>query len=312
MTSTTPPLTALRAFAAFVRLGSIASAAESLNLTQGAIAHQIRALEGHVNVPLVERTGRQLGLTAQGRTYGYQVRNALEEIAVASENLHRNSKISHADAVLRISVLPSFAHGWLLRRLPGFRLAHPNIRLQLDGTMEYADLSSGRIDCAIRFGHGSWPDVVAQPLMQDTLLLVAAPALLLGSQLNTLADVVRLPMLYSTESWSTWVANMPEPDSIPLQPKAHLEFTESSHLVEAARLGLGVALTRRSVADNLLQRDELVKAYGHECMHPSMYYIVLPTVTRVSKPLAQFVAWLKAECDQFTAMQNNRVQSRQS
>ena len=312
MASTTPPLAALRSFASFVRLGSIAAAAEATNLTPGAIAHQIRALESHLTIALVDRTGRQLVLTPQGRAYGYKVRNALDEIAMASGVLQRPSTSKSAEAVVRVSALPSFANGWLLPRIAGFFRACPNVRLVIDGTMEYADLNGGVADCAIRFGQGAWPDTVVEPLMQDSLILVAAPTFLGETRLTNLSEVVGLPLLTSTESWTAWVADIAEPDSSHRHPSSLMEFTDSTHLVEAARLGLGLALTRRSIADNLIQRHELVKAFDHEREHNSSYYLVYPKAGEVSQPLAQFVSWLKVECDLYSARERGKVAVRRS
>jgi LysR family glycine cleavage system transcriptional activator len=168
MTARTPPLPALRAFAALVRLGSIGAAAEELSLTQGAVGHQIRALEGFLDIQLVERSGRRLSLTEEGRAYGYQVRQALADIADATERLKRRQRPRETQ-LLRVSVLPSFAHGWLLARLAGFCRLHPHVRLTFHGSMAYVDLNEGKVDCAIRFGHGQWPDVVTRPLMNDRL-----------------------------------------------------------------------------------------------------------------------------------------------
>ena len=45
---------------------SFSRAAEDLHLTQPAISAQIKALEGHAGLPLFERVGRKLQLTAAG------------------------------------------------------------------------------------------------------------------------------------------------------------------------------------------------------------------------------------------------------
>ena len=165
MTSRTPPLPSLRAFAALVRLGSVSAVAEELSLTPGAVSHQIRALESFLEVALVERTGRRLVLTEQGRIYGYQVRQALDDISDATENTRRRSRQRKGEKLLRVSVLPSFAHGWLLPRLQDFCRLYPDIRVVIHGSMEYVDLNAGTVDCAIRFGHGNWADALIQPLI---------------------------------------------------------------------------------------------------------------------------------------------------
>ena len=300
MSGHTPPLSALRAFAALVRLGTISAAAEDMSLTQGAVAHQIRALESFLDVQLVERTGRRLVLTEQGRIYGYQVRQALDDIADATENTKRRSRVRKGEQVVRLSVLPSLAHGWLLLRLQDFCRLYPQVRLVLHGSMEYVDLNAGTVDCAIRFGHGNWPDVVTRPLMPDSLLLVASPQLLGKRPPTKLEQIMRMPLLHSIENWAAWISSMPNAAPLAHRPQTRMEFTDSTHLLEAARLGLGVALTRRSIADNLLQRGELVQAFAHTCVHSSSYYALLPTVTSVSEPLEQFLGWLQVECTRFT------------
>ena len=62
-----PPLNALRAFEAVARHLSFARAAEELHVTKAAVAQQVRALEQDVGARLVERNGRGLKLTDDGK-----------------------------------------------------------------------------------------------------------------------------------------------------------------------------------------------------------------------------------------------------
>jgi LysR family glycine cleavage system transcriptional activator len=300
MSLRTPPLPALRAFATLVQLGSVNAAADALSLTTGAVTHQIRALERFLDLPLVQREGRSLALTEQGRIYGYQVRQALDDIAQATESTRRTQRALPADPVVRVSVLPSFAHGWLLPRLPAFCRLYPQVRLALHGSMDYADLNAGVVDCAIRFGHGHWPDAVVSPLMGDTLVLLAAPRLM-GKRTPSLAQVMRWPRLQASESWSAWLSSLPTPPPTPAWQSSppRMAFTDSTHLLEAARLGLGVALSRRSIADQLLQSGDLVLAHPHECGHSSQYYTLLPQGKTVCEPVAQILGWLQVQCARF-------------
>ncbi len=125
MSKRIPPLPALRAFSAFIRLGSIQAAAEDLSLTAGAVSHQIRALEDFLQLTLLDRQGRRMSLTEQGRIYGYQVRQALEDLASATETTARRTHNRSRQSAVRVSVLPSCAQGWLLPRLGAFCRRHP-------------------------------------------------------------------------------------------------------------------------------------------------------------------------------------------
>ncbi|TIW84718.1 MAG: LysR family transcriptional regulator, partial [Mesorhizobium sp.] len=66
MTNRLPPLNPLRAFEATARHGSLTKAASELNVTHGAISHQIKALEQSLGVKLFERVGQRVKLTPHG------------------------------------------------------------------------------------------------------------------------------------------------------------------------------------------------------------------------------------------------------
>lgn len=307
MPNQTPPLPALRSFAELTRLGSVSAVADELGLTQSAIAHQIRSLEALLDVSLVRRTGRSLTLTEEGRIYGYQVRRALEDIAFATESVKKIGPRKLKEPLVRVAVLPSFAYGWLLPRLPNFYKRHPEIRLVFHGSMEYVDMKTGVVDCAIRFGHGNWPDAVVRPLLSDSLLLVSSPELLAGRVDEALESLLRLPVLHSVESWASWLASMPNYQSDIHRPKILMEFTDSTHLLEAARVGLGIALTRRSISDKLLRSGELVKANNHVCLHSSKYYTLVPSGKEESQATMLFLQWLMDECAQYASEEHAAV-----
>ena len=66
MATRLPPLNPLRAFEAAARHGSVSAAARELNVTHGAVSHQIRALEDNLGIGLFERSGQRVKLSAQG------------------------------------------------------------------------------------------------------------------------------------------------------------------------------------------------------------------------------------------------------
>jgi LysR family transcriptional regulator, glycine cleavage system transcriptional activator len=298
MSSRTPPLPALKAFAALVQCGTVAAAAETLSLTQGAVGHQIRALEAFVGQALVTRDGRRMQLTEAGRIYGYQVRQALDDIAEATERLsHRSERVSVQDGHVRLAVLPSLAQGWLLPRLGRFRRMHPGIRLTLEASMSLVDLGRGKAEAAIRFGHGHWPQLHATPLLADRLLLLAAPGQVASDA--SLDVILRGPLLHASESWSAWLASVGD-DGLGLRPaRPAMVFTDSTHLLEAARLGLGVALSRQCIADAALAQGELVQVHPHAALHTSRYYWVLANDTPENAARDVFAAWLFEECERY-------------
>lgn len=283
-----PPLAALRSFVAVTKHGSVGAAAEELHVTHGAVSHQIYALEKYTGVQLIERKGRRTHVTEAGRVYAYQVRQSLENIASATKRV----KLQNNGHEIRVSVLPSFAMYWLMPRLPSWLQTHPGLKLHFDLSMSFVDLQSSVIDCAVRFGSGMWPDVTARRFLGDSLLLVAAPGLFAPGTVSV-AEALRKPILHSSESWALWLSASGERHAS--SPLSMIEFTDSTHLIEAVRRGMGVALTRRSLAQELLDTGALVQVTDIEIDHPSSYFLVWPHRVRSAGKIERLLEWLLHE-----------------
>src|ERR1700676_2684467 len=145
-----PPMQALRAFEAAARAGSLSRAAEALNLTHGAISHQIKALEADFGVRLVERAGRGIRLTDEGERFATRVRAVLSDLGDAVREVTERANPRQ----LRVSVIPSFAARWLLPRIGRFLTAHPDIDLDVGASSALADFRRDNIDAGTLFRGG--------------------------------------------------------------------------------------------------------------------------------------------------------------
>ena len=82
-----PPLNALKAFEAAARHESFTRAAEELCVTQGAVSHQVKALEAELGIKLFNRERQRLIITDAGREYLTVLRDSFDRIAVGTERL---------------------------------------------------------------------------------------------------------------------------------------------------------------------------------------------------------------------------------
>lgn len=282
-----PPLAALRCFEAVARLGSVTRAAQALHVTHSAVSQQVRQLEDLLGLSLFEREGRGLRLSENGRLYALQVRHALQGIGEATRALRVRPRAGE----LVVAVVPSFGLHWLLPRLPRFQAQHPGRRVRLQASLEVQDLRQGAAHVAIRMGHGPWEGMVRQRLFDDELLMVASPGFAGGALPRTPAEVLACPAIHSAEPWAPWcqAAGLPEPPSA-----AGLWINDSNLSLEAARLGHGVALERRSVADALLRRGELVALTDLRVPYAYPYWLVWPEGGTQAPP-EDFARWLQDE-----------------
>jgi LysR family transcriptional regulator, glycine cleavage system transcriptional activator len=148
-----PQLNALKAFEAAARHVSFTRAAEELCVTQGAVSHQVKALEAELGIKLFNRERQRLIITDAGRDYLSVVRDALDRIAMGTERLVQRQ----SSGMLTVSTSPDFAAKWLVHRLGRFAEAHPAIDLRVSATMHHVDFAREDVDLAVRHGDGDWP-----------------------------------------------------------------------------------------------------------------------------------------------------------
>src|ERR1700712_5021907 len=82
-----PPLNALRAFEAAARHLSLTKAAQELNVSPGAISHQLRGLEKLLRVKLFERRVRRIALTPAGQLLYPGIQRGFSHISEAVADL---------------------------------------------------------------------------------------------------------------------------------------------------------------------------------------------------------------------------------
>jgi len=286
-----PPMQALRAFEAAAREQSLTKAAHSLSLTHGAISHQIKGLEEDLGVRLVERAGRGIRLTDEGERFARRVRTAFAELSAAVTELNTRANPRQ----LRVSVVPSFAARWLLPRIGRFVAAYPDIDLDVRANAANIDFANDDSDVAVRYGYGDWPGLGVEFLLEDHFFPVCSPRLAGGRLPAHPADLAGHRLLRSVdEFWKPWFEaaglDWPEPERGPA-------FNDSSHLVQAAAEGQGIALTRTTLLGNDLRNGVLVRLFDIELPSQRKHYLVYPSRTANSAKLAHFRQWLHDEIE---------------
>ena len=256
----TPSLDALRIFAVAARHLSFTEAATELNLTQSAVSHRIRGLEEELGLSLFNRLTRRLELTPQGRVLAHHVDNAIGEIDRSVLDL---CKIDE-DLPLKVTMLPSVASHWLIPRLAHIRDRHPNLEVQVIADPRPLDIRAEGIDLAIRFGRRPNASYHVTRLMSDRVIPVCTPDLLRRhGPADSIEALIAMPLLHdsatvddgSDSDWKSWLAYCGKSK---LLGQAGQHFNEAGMLINAAMLGLGVALARVSLVANHIADGSLI------------------------------------------------------
>jgi len=289
-----PPLNALKAFEAAARHESFTRAAEELCVTQGAVSHQVKALEAELAVKLFNRERQRLIITEAGRDYLTVVRDALDRIAVGTERLLQRQSAG----VLTVSTSPDFAAKWLVHRLGHFAEAHSGIDLRVSATLHHVDFAREEVDLAVRHGDGNWPGLETVRLSPEQLFAVCSPKLLTGRRrLMKPSDILKYPLIHmdSRADWAKWL------QAAGLEEAAVIHgpvLNRASMVIDAAINGQGIALARTTLSAWDLINGRLVRPFPETLRLSKTYWIICPKATAALPKIATFRDWLLAEASQ--------------
>ncbi|WP_301280514.1 LysR family transcriptional regulator [Collimonas arenae] len=140
----------MEAFVWITRLGSFRAAAEKLSITQAAISNRISSLEQDFNTRLFDRDAREIRLTFDGRLLlGYAER--MLELSREMSSIGRTG--ANIAGVVRIGVIETIVHTWLINFLRRVQEMYPGIELQLTSESTrrlHEQLRQGELDLALQ------------------------------------------------------------------------------------------------------------------------------------------------------------------
>ena len=191
-----PSMSALLAFEATARLGSITLAAEERTTSHSAISRHIRMLEKTLGAALFERRGRGVALTKSGETYFGAVQSGLDALHDAGQRMRSNRRSGLTiGCTLEMSVLVLNRVFLTLKRTLGDSIA---VRIVVyDYDLLPLLLPSG-IDIVFEGVVGPHPNPQAVPLLREEIVPVASSAFMerfggvLAEHPSTWSDVPRL------------------------------------------------------------------------------------------------------------------------
>ena len=195
----------LRYFIAVAESAHFTRAAEKLHVTQPTLSHQIRQLEGQLNLPLFDRVGRRVKLTAAGEVllpHARRVWRELEEAQSALRELHGLKR-----GTLKVGLMQTVNACVIPEIVARFSTAHPGIRLTC-GEMSVDDietgLETGKLDLGISFLPPTRRTLDGERLFTEELVaVVPAGHPLTHRRRITMREVANLPLVLLAPKYCT-------------------------------------------------------------------------------------------------------------
>ena len=168
----------LRAFAAFSRRRSFSAAAQELRISQPAVSKHIADLERAAGVKLVERRAHGSTLTPAGEFVANHVLRAQALLAQAGRGVAEFRQRATGSLTIAASGVP--ANYLLPEVLVAFQRAHPGVRVSIvpgPSAQTMDALRSHRAELGVVGGFAAAPEIEAEPLVEEEVVVVGSPRL---------------------------------------------------------------------------------------------------------------------------------------
>ena len=187
-------------FAKVVEAGGFAAAGRLLGIPKSRLSRRIAELEEHLGARLLQRTTRQLKLTAVGERYLRHCQAMLLEAEMADEAVASMS--SEPRGRLRVSCPVGLAHERLPTVIARFLEKYPQVQLEVMLVNRRVDLVTEGVDVALRVRElgDEDPLLVTRRLRQAQMVMVATPEFLHGRDINHPEELKSLPILGALEA----------------------------------------------------------------------------------------------------------------
>ena len=278
----------LACFEAMARLGSRQTAAAELNVTEGAVAKQLRALEQWLNTPLFESGGRGSAMTAAGRRLAQAVTAAMETIQLGLDEVERRP-VDRTE--LRLLVPATLSTHWLMPLLPQIEQADLGFRLRVHTTHTGEDWLSLPHDMAIR-RDGFLPPGYRQALLfREELAAYATPTLIRGAGREILKDVPLLESRTRPGELDRWLAAC----GVRETNGTRQSFGHFYTAYEAALAGDGILIASTLVAAEDVRNGRLAVLEPSIRIHGARHILLWRKADEATTPLMALADWLKQQ-----------------
>ncbi|MGI4837222.1 MAG: LysR family transcriptional regulator [Janthinobacterium lividum] len=291
-------LHAMRVFCSLVEAQGFSAAAERLDTTHSSVSRHLQQLEAELGVRLVNRTTRQLSLTAAGQDYYAACVDILERVDAAAALCNDHQQPSGRLKVSLPLVVGTLELGqWL----PAFEQRYPQIQLELSCADRFVDLVAEGFDVALRIsGPLADTSLVSRLLDVSPMVLVASPHYLQSH--GTPLDSAALPAhrLLAHSGGSDWQLHSDNAMPQPTRPGNGLRADTITSLYAAALAGAGIAAFTFTTVKADLREGRLIRVLPQYTLGDRHYHVLYPHARHLPGKVRAFVDFM---VEHYTQMQ---------
>ncbi|MET1084540.1 MAG: LysR substrate-binding domain-containing protein [Burkholderiales bacterium] len=287
-------LQAMQVFVSVVHTGGFTRAAEVLRLPKATVTTLVQGLESHLKVKLLNRTTRQVSVTADGAAYYERCVRILAEVEETENALSRTR--STPGGRLRVDVPSSIGRQILVPALTEFFERYPEIRLELGCSDRPVDLIEEGVDCVVRGGEPADSSLVARRVATLPFVTCAAPAYLsrygVPSHPSDLERHRCIRYFMPKTGRLVDLAFMRDGKRVTPTVDGLVAVNDGDAYSAAGLAGLGVMVVPQFMVEAALTDGRLVTLLEDWATDPLPLYVMYPQNRHLSAKVRAFVDWV--------------------
>ena len=209
---------------------------------------------------------------------------------------------------LQFKLPPTFAMKWLMPRLPGFQVLHPQLELRINTSVQPVDFESEDVDVGMQRASEPDPGLFGISVMEECGILVCSPRLWgkRKAEVPALQSMTLLQSANRPDDWPLWLRLVGAPD---LKPANQIEFSFSLLMYQAAIEGLGVGIAQPEFVQEDLASGRLVAPFEQVVSTGRKHFLVCPAKSRHDPAVARFFSWVQsgAKAHRVTSTRNGQA-----
>jgi DNA-binding transcriptional LysR family regulator len=268
------------AFLAVARECSFTRAAARLGVSQSALSHAIRGLEGRLGVRLLSRTTRSVAPTEAGERLLQRIGPRFDEIE--GELVGLGELRERPAGTIRITAGEHAAESVLWPALAKLFPAYPDIKVEISVDYGLTDIVAERFDAGIRLGEQVAKDMIAVRIGPDfRMAVVGAPAYFARhakpkrpQDVTEHASInIRLPTHGGVYAWEFEKRGR----ALRVRIDARLVVNTMALRMKAVLAGLGLAYVPEDLVQSEIATGRLVRVLDDWCAPFAGYHLYYPS-----------------------------------
>ncbi|MFV0420626.1 selenium metabolism-associated LysR family transcriptional regulator [Oleidesulfovibrio sp.] len=253
----------LEAFCKVYELRSFSKAGTELFLSQPTISAHVSSLEKELDVRLLDRMGRGVLPTPAGEVLYRHAMAAFASLDAAHLEISQLQDVITGEVLVGASTIP--AQYMLPAVMSEYMRSFPDVQLQLrtaDTEEIIRRVAEGELTIGVVGADTQQQDIVFSPIIDDELIVIAAPSFSFPSNSFSGDALGKLPWILREAGSGTWKTFSAALALIGLDTRAFrcVACVDSSQaVIQCVRAGLGVSVTSRLAVQEFLDRGELVE-----------------------------------------------------